>query len=555
MDTETIRRDLIHSYLQSSARGLKQSAKWAAELLICLPPDQSAMNSSVTSVAFANRTMDESCLSQTGPGIDTDYFMAKSCYDLLEFDRAAFYSSRAVTKECRFLHYYCRYLAADKKRLDLMAETNTSSQITTPLVSVTMDVSLNLFSELRNDLMKLYTDGLMDDDSFILYVYAIVLLKLDLNDEAVKLLCQSLRVEPTNWAAWHQLAVVIDDKSVIETLDVPSHWMRRFFMGLLYLDHHMNDEALVLYESLLEVFEKSNYVLTQLALVRDNLRDANTAIEIFRIVRSSDPWRLEAMDTFSNLLYVKGMRADQSSLAHAVNNIDPFRVETCCCIGNFYSLRGQHAKAITYFSRALQLNPKHLSAWTLMGNEFMELKNPAAATQAYRSAIKCNKRDFRAWYGLGQTHEILRSNSASLYYYSMARSLLPSDARFTIAMGDILEKLERFPDAVKCYWKAGFPALAKLAALYEKLGEKEKAAGAYRDFISKADDPMTEEMTQTATNVTELAVAYKFISCYYFEKKNYDEAYKAAEKCTMFPDTKEHGKQLCSQILKAKSST
>ena len=549
MDTELIRRDLVHTYLQSSARGLKQTAKWAAELLLSLPA------LAELSLNVGNRTLDDSGFMQTGPGIDADYFMAKSCYDLLEFDRAAFYSSKAVTKECRFLHYYCRYLAADKKRLDLMAETNHSSQITTPMNSVSMDVSLNLFSELRSDLTKQYADGCLEDDSFVLYVYAIVLLKLDLNDEAVKVLCQSLKCEPTNWASWHQLAVVIDDKSLIETLDLPVHWMKRFFVGLVYLEHQMNEEALLLYEPLLEVFQKSNYVLTQLAIVKNNLRDANAAIDVFRAVRASDPWRLEALDTFSNLLYVKGMRADLSSLAHSVNSIDPFRVETCCCIGNFYSLRGQHAKAVTYFSRALQLNPKHLSAWTLMGHEYMEMKNTGAAVQAYRSAIKCNKRDFRAWYGLGQTFEILKANSHCLYYYSIARSLFPNDARLTIAMGDTLEKLEYYPDALKCYWKAGYTALTKLAALYEKMGEKEKAAGAYSDFIAKSDSPMTEEITQTATNVTELSVAYKFISSYYFEKKNYAEAYKAAEKCTMFPDTKEHGKQLCSQILKAKSTS
>jgi anaphase-promoting complex subunit 8 len=552
MDSDLIRRDLLQTYQQSSARGLKQTAKWAAELLLSLPPiAEQSLNVSATS----NRTMDDSGFLPTGPVFDPDYFMAKSCYDLLEFDRAAFYSGKSSTRECRFLHYYCRYLAADKKRLDLMAETNSNSQITTPINSVSMDISLNLFSELRSDLMEEYVDEGLDDDSFILYVYAIVLLKLDLNDEAVKVLCQSLKADPSNWASWHQLAVVIDDKSMIDTLDLPVHWMKRFFVGLVFLEHQMNEDAILVYEQLLQVFDKSNYVLTQLAIVKDNQRDVNSAIEIFRMIRASDPWRLEALDTYSNLLYVKGMRADLSSLAHAMNNMDPFRVETCCCIGNFYSLRGQHAKAVTYFSRALQLNPKHLSAWTLMGHEYMEMKNTGAAVQAYRSAIKCNKRDFRSWYGLGQTFEILKCHSHSLYYYSIARSLFPNDARLTIAMGDTLDKLERYSDAIKCYWKAGYTALSKLAALYEKLGEKEKAAAAYSDFITRSDGPLTEEITQTATNVTELAVAYKFISSYFFEKKNYEEAYKAAEKCTMFPDTKEHGKQLCSQILKVKSTS
>ena len=87
----------------------------------------------------------------------------------------------------------------------------------------------------------------------------------------------------------------------------------------------------------------------------------------------------------------------------------------------------------------------------------------------HRSALKQDKRDFRAWYGLGQTYEILKMPAYCLYYHSVARSLRPNDSRMIIASGETLEKLERYNDALKCYWKAG--ALGKLAALYEKLGK------------------------------------------------------------------------------------
>lgn len=99
----------------------------------------------------------------------------------------------------------------------------------------------------------------------------------------------------------------------------------------------------------------------------------------------------------------------------------------------------------------------------------------------------------------------------------------------------------------------GFPALTKLASLYERLGEREKAAAAYCDFIAESESLSSEEITQTVTNSNELALAYKFLSTYYYECSNFDEAYKAAEKCTSFPETREHGKQLCTQILKAKA--
>lgn len=628
MDEECFRKDLYACYHMSSARGLKQSAKWAAELLYSLSAKPVLNTSVISDVSMENTFLDPSVQ-------DADYCLAKSCFDLLEYERAAHYSRFSSSQEGKFIHFYSRYMSIEKKRLDLMAETNTSSQIATPFNAISMDISLNLYNELRSDLSDLYLSGEIDDDGFILYAYAIVLLRLDLVDEAVTALCKSIRQEPSNWAAWNQLALLIDDKDMIESLELPTHWFKRFFVGIVFLELQLNEEALNLYESLLTTFEKSNYILTQMAVAKDNLRNVEGSIEIFKMVRVSDPWRIDSMDVYSNLLYIKDMRADLSSLAHALNAIDPFRVETCCCIGNFYSLRSQHAKAVVFFSRALQLNPKHLSAWTLMGHEYMEMKNTGAAIQAYRAALKCNKRDYRAWYGLGQTYEILKMNAYCLYYYMKARSLRPNDVRIAVAMGEIYEKLaserqELQHDALSCYINAGkfypffsstchhflpfflllcvfspeslclcqlytvvsvqlftllwsiclsivhrvhslfhchlcfffsfmspkqtgFPALTKLASLYDRMGEKEKAAAAYCDFIAESESLSSEEITQTVTNSTELALAYKFLSNFYFENCNYDEAYKAAEKCTSFPETREHGKQLCTEILKAKA--
>lgn len=547
MDEENIRIDLIQCYHQSSIRGLKQSAKWAAELLHSLaaqPLNQSAVNTS----GIGGRSFNDSALSHVSvPTCDPDYFLAKSCFDLFEYDRAAHFTKNATTRESRFLYYYSRYMSSDKKRLDLAAETTSSATNNSTTSSTTMDVSLNLFSVLRNELSKLYTADDISDESYLLYVYAIVLLKLDLTLDATEVLSKSVKADPLNWASWHQLALIVNDQAQMDSLELPTHWFKKFFLGIFYLEMQLNEEALTLYNNLLETFKGCNMITCQLAIAKHNLRDVDGAIEHFQAILKSDPMRLDSMDIFSNLLYVKDMGADLSSLAHAANTVEPFRVETCCCIANFYSLRGQHAKAVTYFARALQLNPRHISAWTLMGHEYMELKNTGAAIQAYRSAIKCNKRDYRAWYGLGQTYEILKMPSYCLYYYTVARSLRPNDSRMVIATGETLEKLERNQDALKCYWKAGGVALVKLAALYEKMGEKDKAAAAYSDFISRSA-ANNEDLGQVSNHMQELAHAYKYIANYYSFKGDYHLANAAAQKCIEFPETRDEGKQILKNL-------
>lgn len=529
MNLDDIRSDLIKCYHGSSVRGLKQAAKWAAEVLSSLTPEE--QDSSFTQ-------------TYTVPA-EVSYFMTKSCFDVAEYERAAFHGKNSNLKETQFLHFYSRYLAAEKKRLDIQAESCPTSQLSTNCSSSSIDSAVDLLKELRDELSEKYASGDLSGDSHILYVYAIVLLKLDLIQESIKVLAESINADGSNWAAWNQLATIIEDEQGLERLELSSHPFKKFFLGLAYVELQMNEEALALYSELHEELPECNYIRTQLAIVKINLRDTDGSLECFKLIRSSDPFRLDSLDVLSNLLYVKSMRAELSSLAHCVNSIDPFRVESCCCIANFYSLRSQHAKAILYFSRALQLNPKHLSAWTLMGHEYMEMKNSAAAIQAYRSAIKCSKRDYRAWYGLGQTYEILKMNSYCLYYYTIARSLRPNDPRMILAMGETLEKLDKHEEALKCYFKAGPFALVKLANLYVKMQQPDKAAAAYYEFVTK----VSNEAFDYPTSASDLPIAYKFLANYFLEMNYLDEAQAAAEKCIMYPETKDTGKQILAKTI------
>lgn len=54
---------------------------------------------------------------------------------------------------------------------------------------------------------------------------------------------------------------------------------------------------------------------------------------MFKNLQKSDPYRLDHLDTFSNLLYVKEMKTDLANLAHHAVKIDKYRVETCCVVG------------------------------------------------------------------------------------------------------------------------------------------------------------------------------------------------------------------------------
>lgn len=158
---------------------------------------------------------------------------------------------------------------------------------------------------------------------------------------------------PLHWGAWQELgSLCADVGSAVPESALPQHWMREYFLAWQALELQQNEEAMARYEALESATPHNGYLLGNMALACYNVREFDRAEELFERLYRGDPLCLEHADTYSNILFVKEMRAELSHLAHRATSVDPYRVETCCVIGNYYSLCGQHGKAVVYFQRA-----------------------------------------------------------------------------------------------------------------------------------------------------------------------------------------------------------
>lgn len=121
----------------------------------------------------------------------------------------------------------------------------------------------------------------------------------------------------------------------LKSLSLPDSWIKDFFMAHMYTELQMIKEALQKYQNLIEAgFSKSTYIISQIAVAYHNIRgvslafswgvassgerysvktalvlvliaDIDQALAMFNELRDQDPYRIDNMDTFSNLLYVK----------------------------------------------------------------------------------------------------------------------------------------------------------------------------------------------------------------------------------------------------------
>ncbi|KAH7479879.1 hypothetical protein KRP22_010085 [Phytophthora ramorum] len=460
---------------------------------------------------------------------------------------------RSPTQKTRFLQNYALYLAGEKAKEEMDLEMNVTGS------SKEVDRNLHRqganphLKELYLSLSAAYQQNLLD--GFGLYLYAVVLKRLgyststgstqtqsstpismktrhraDFAEEQKRqqlhdpratndrrdnmgelgaattltfdvttrfILVESIRRYPWNWSAWMELAAhspfTSNEEEVILATSCP--WMFQLFQAHVLLDQQQNDAARALLTGLEEHFPQSNYLLAQQALTSYHIRDFDQSQEQFERLAARDPHRMENMDVYSNVLYVKEDKTELSRLAHRALKVEKYRPETCCIIGNYYSIKNKHDRAIIYFHRALKLDPNFLSAWTLIGHEYIEMKNTSAAIEAYRHAVDLNARDYRAWYGLGQAYEILNMFLYSIYYYRKSVAIRPYDARMWCALGGCYEKLNKTDEALACFHRAvnnqdreGI-ASYHLGRLYAARGQQHEAAKYYQMHLGLRSTP------------------------------------------------------------------
>lgn len=359
-----VKKDIYNGIIECNKRGLMQSAKWLAEI-----------NHGIEKVDINIDEVPSNYKLGIASSEYDNYILAKSFFDCREYYRASYFVRNCESPVPKFLYLYSMYMAKEKTKLDNLTENTLTD-------SGHIKDMTDLMSILKaeHDQNKL--------DGYGLYLYGVVLKKLDLTKLAITIFVSSIQQAPTMWGSWIELASLISDKEKLYALKLPNHWMKTIFIGQSLVELFLNDEGMKQFEDLQSAgFKNCNYIITQMALAYHNKRDVDKAIEIFKHLQDVDPFRLDNLDIFSNLLFVKDMKKEMAFLAHKATDIDKYRPETCCVIGNYYSIRLDHPKAVIYFQRALKLNPQYLSAWTLIGHEFMEMKNTNAAIQSYRQAV------------------------------------------------------------------------------------------------------------------------------------------------------------------------
>ncbi|CAF3854828.1 unnamed protein product [Rotaria magnacalcarata] len=448
-DPKTVVTDLQKAIPALDLVGLVHSRKWCCEMLQCI-----TIGTASTEGGGGDELDDGINLNITARELGTSsslYLMAKSYFDLREYTRCANHLRNCTSGYGFFLRLYALYLDGLKHRcddfVDVFPDTASNQRQATTKASLDNTWLIRLRTELTTSEKTQPLNG------YSCYVYALVLKRLGLLNEALPYFVRTVKAVPHLWSAWEDLVTLIDSEQKLHSLDLPKHWIRNVFYARCYVELHKPELCVYICKELTQIgFHNSTYILLLQAKAYETGAELQLARTCCEDARTIDPYNLDSMDIFSNILFVLEDYHALAGLAQKCIEIEKYRFETCIVVGNFYSIRNDHARAIQYFTRALRMNPDYPAAWILLGHEFVEGKNHAAAINAYREALDLNRRDHRAWYGLGETYEIIKMYNYALYYFKEAFALKPNDSRYSNALGEVYERTQKLHEAKKCYW-------------------------------------------------------------------------------------------------------
>jgi anaphase-promoting complex subunit 8 len=139
------------------------------------------------------------------------FLLAKSYFDVREFDRSSYVLDKCKSAKSRFIHLYAKFMAGEKRKEEC------SEMVLGPL-----DGAATQNKEVPAILAALETifadkegNGLdwSEDDSFLLWLYGVVLLRQKNEEEAQGALIKSVNLYPYNWCAWQELAGTVGSLS------------------------------------------------------------------------------------------------------------------------------------------------------------------------------------------------------------------------------------------------------------------------------------------------------------------------------------------------------
>jgi len=201
--------------------------------------------------------------------------------------------------------------------------------------------------------------------------------------------------------------------------------LRSLGLVLLEATRYNSREAVRLLDDIPEHHAESSWALAVRGKCHFELSEYKEAVQLFKVLREKDPFRLEMMEYYSTALWHLQDDIELSALAQDLTERNRLDAVSWCAAGNCFSHQKEHETAIRFFQRAVQVKPRFAYAYTLLGHEYVIVEELEKALGAFRTALRIDSRHYNAWYGIGLTYFKQERFQLAEFYYKKALAINP----------------------------------------------------------------------------------------------------------------------------------
>lgn len=152
----------------------------------------------------------------------------------------------------------------------------------------------------------------------------------------------------------------------------------------------------------------------------------------------------------------------------------------------------KYDEALDFLNRLVAADAKDFQAWTELGTVHLMRNNAEEAEKAYRRAIQERPTFMLAFLNLGRLFSVQKKYEAAIDPLEQALKLSPTSAEVNFMLGEAYLQIKKGSKAVPYLTEAAklgkADAHLRLAALYNAVGLKDKAALEYEQFLKKRPD-------------------------------------------------------------------
>lgn len=276
-------------------------------------------------------------------------------------------------------------------------------------------------------------------------------------DDAVELIAESLRINPSNSSAINNLAGVLKDQQRLP-------------------------EALEFYEAAIAVAPEAAYIHSNRGNVLKDLGRFDEAITGYERALQLDPNSSAAHSNLGTVYKERGQLVVAAECYRRALRLNAQSHEALSNLGVVLREQGKFAEAADCLQQALALNPKSDAAWTNLGTTLKELGRIDEAIGCHCRALEVNPRSHFALNNLGS---VLKDGGRFVEASGCFEKAIELRPDFHLAhnnLGSARCELGRTREAVDCFrrsieLKPGYhPAFSNLLFALNYLGDTDRAA-------------------------------------------------------------------------------